>query len=59
MLEYKIASKKEDLKKVAESALDQIESKEYMSKINAYPNVKKVIRVGLAFSGKDVEGVFK
>ncbi len=59
ILEYKIASKGEDLKRVAQSALDQIESKEYMSKINAHPNVKKVIRVGLAFSGKDVEGVFK
>ena len=59
ILEYKIASKGEDLKTVAQSALDQIEAKEYASKIKAHPYVEKIIRVGLAFSGKDVEGAFK
>ncbi len=59
ILEYKIASKGEDLKTVAQLALDQIEAKEYASKIKSYPHVEKIIRVGLAFSGKDVEGTFK
>ncbi len=58
ILEYKIANKTEDLQTVAQSALDQIESKEYSSKIKAYKNVEKIIRVGLAFSGKDVAVAF-
>ncbi len=59
ILEYKIANKTEDLQVVAQSALDQIEAKEYISKIKAYKNVEKVIRVGLAFSGKEVAVAFK
>ncbi len=59
ILEYKIAPTTEDLKAVAESALAQIEAKEYASKIKAYPHVKKIISLGLAFSGKDVEVAFK
>ena len=59
ILEYKIASKTEDLQTVAQSALDQIEAKEYVSKIKAYKNIEKIIRVGLAFSGKDVAVAFK
>ncbi|OYZ37861.1 MAG: hypothetical protein B7Y25_03055 [Alphaproteobacteria bacterium 16-39-46] len=55
ILEYKIASKDENLEAVAKSALSQIETKKYDSKIKAYKNVKKTISIGLAFSGKDVE----
>ena len=59
ILEYKIASKEENLKTAAQTALDQIETKEYASKIKAYKNVEKVISIGLAFRGKEVEVVFK
>ncbi|HQS84310.1 MAG TPA: hypothetical protein PLY23_05320 [Alphaproteobacteria bacterium] len=44
---------------VAQSALDQIETKEYISKIKSYKNVKKTISLGLAFQGKDVEVAFR
>ncbi len=59
ILEYKIASKNENLKTIAKSALDQIEKKAYASKIKAYKNVKKIISIGVAFSGKNVEVAFK
>ena len=59
ILEYKIAPKDENLETIAKSALDQIETKEYVSKIKAYKNVEKIIMVGLAFRGKDVEVSFK
>ncbi len=49
ILEYKIASKEENLKTAAQMALDQIETKAYASKIKAYKNVEKVISIGLAF----------
>ena len=55
----KIASTAENLEAIAKSALDQIATKEYVSKIKAYKNVKKIISIGLAFRGKDVEVVFK
>ena len=44
---------------IIQSALDQIEAKDYTSKIKAYKNVEKIIRVGLAFSGKQVDVAFK
>ena len=59
ILEYKIANKQENLKTAAQTALDQIETKAYLSKIKAYKNVEKVISIGLAFTGKDVEVAFK
>ncbi|HQS83969.1 MAG TPA: AAA family ATPase [Alphaproteobacteria bacterium] len=59
ILEYKIASKDENLEAVAKAALGQIETKAYASKIKAYKNVKKTISIGLAFSGKQVEVVFR
>ncbi|HQS83664.1 MAG: hypothetical protein B7Y25_01030 [Alphaproteobacteria bacterium 16-39-46] len=58
IVEYKIASKDENLKMAAQTALDQIETKAYASKIKAYKNVEKVISIGLAFRGKDVEVAF-
>ena len=59
ILEYKIARKDENLEAVAKSALGQIETKAYASKIKAYKNVKKTISIGLAFSGKQVEVAFR
>jgi len=59
ILEYKIAQKGEDIKTVAHLAFDQIEEKNYIPKIKSYKYVTKIIRIGLAFSGKEVEGYFQ
>ena len=59
IMEFKFAKQPEDLKLFAQKALDQIEHKNYMAKIKAYDTVEHTLKVGLAFSGKDVEVVFK
>ena len=59
ILEYKIAGQNENLEDVAKAALDQTEIKGYASKIRGYTNVKKIISMGLAFRGKDVEVSYK
>ncbi|MBS0185480.1 MAG: PD-(D/E)XK nuclease domain-containing protein, partial [Proteobacteria bacterium] len=59
VLEYKIANQNENLKEVSKAALDQTEIKGYASKIRGYTNVKKIILMGLAFRGKDVEVSYK
>ena len=59
ILEYKVASREDNLENVAKLALDQIEVKEYTSKIKSYRNVEKIIRIGLAFRGKEVEIAFQ
>ncbi|MBS0185601.1 MAG: PD-(D/E)XK nuclease domain-containing protein [Proteobacteria bacterium] len=58
-MEYKITSKEENLINAAKKTLDQIEEKGYISKIKAYKNVEKIISLGLAFYGKQVEVAFK
>ncbi len=59
IMEFKFAKQPEDLKLLAQKALDQIEHKNYMAKIKAYDTVEHTLKVGLAFSGKDVEVAFK
>ncbi|MBS0185384.1 MAG: PD-(D/E)XK nuclease domain-containing protein [Proteobacteria bacterium] len=59
ILEYKIATKSEDLKKVAQAALHPIETKKYDSKIKMYKHVEKIIHLGLAFSEKNVEAAYQ
>jgi hypothetical protein len=59
VLEYKVASKTEDLGATAASALEQIKNKNYISKIKAHDNVSSVISIGIAFCGKDIEVVYE
>ena len=59
IMEFEFAKQPEDLKLLAQKALDQIEHKNYMAKIKAYDTVEHTLKVGLAFSGKDVEVAFK
>ena len=59
ILEFKFAKTGEDLKSLAEKALEQIETKNYMSKIKTYDTPLQTFKVGLAFSGKDVEVAFR
>eukprot|EP01035_Chromulina_nebulosa_P020386 gene20386-26456_t len=62
ILEFKISDKKSDkqnLKAVAEEALAQINTKKYETKIQTHAGIEKVIKIGLAFCGKDVEMVWE
>lgn len=58
ILEYKVTSKIEDLVMIAGAALEQIKSKNYVSKIKSYDKVKKVMGIGLAFCGGQVEVIY-
>ena len=59
VLEFKFSKSGENLNLLAQKALEQIEHKNYMSKIKAHETVMKTLKVGLAFAGKDVEVAFK
>ncbi len=48
-----------DLKARADEALTQIKSKNYTSKISSHENIERVISLGLAFCGKDVEATWE
>ncbi|MDD9338037.1 MAG: AAA family ATPase [Rickettsiaceae bacterium] len=54
IIEYKIA-KKEDLVSVAQMGLKQIIDKQYDTKIKEYSHVKKIIKLSMAFCGKNME----
>ncbi len=58
ILEFKSAKPDENLKSVSQKALEQIEAKKYETKIHAHNNISKIIKIGLAFSGKNVEVSF-
>ncbi|HQS83995.1 MAG: hypothetical protein B7Y25_03570 [Alphaproteobacteria bacterium 16-39-46] len=59
VLEFKFGKSREDLTALAQKALEQIETKNYMAKIKAHETVMRTLKVGLAFGGKDVEVAFK
>ena len=58
ILEFKSAKPDENLKSVSQKALEQIEAKKYETKIHAHTNISKIIKIGLAFSGKNVDVSF-
>ncbi|MDD9337858.1 MAG: AAA family ATPase, partial [Rickettsiaceae bacterium] len=55
IIEYKIAKNTEDLALVAQMGLKQIVDKQYDTKIKEYSHVKKIIKLSIAFCGKNVE----
>ncbi|BFD45675.1 MAG: AAA family ATPase [Rickettsia endosymbiont of Sergentomyia squamirostris] len=55
IIEYKIAKNTEDLALVAQMGLKQIIDKQYDTKIKEYSHVKKIIKLSIAFCGKNVE----
>ncbi|MBP9727484.1 MAG: PD-(D/E)XK nuclease domain-containing protein [Gammaproteobacteria bacterium] len=59
ILEFKHAKKAEPLDAMAEAALAQIERLEYEVVLHRYPHATQVLKVGLAFSGKEVRAVYK
>jgi hypothetical protein len=59
ILEFKHAKKTETLDAMAEMALAQIENLGYDAVLNRHPHITQVLKVGLAFSGKEVRSVYK
>ncbi len=55
IIEYKIAKNKKDLASVAKIGLNQIIDKQYDTKIKEYSHVKKIIKLSIAFCGKNME----
>jgi hypothetical protein len=59
IIEFKSVKNNDSLKTEAVRALEQINTKKYDTKIQAYEEIEKTIKLGLAFCGKDVEAVYK
>ncbi|WP_341749058.1 AAA family ATPase [Candidatus Tisiphia endosymbiont of Sialis lutaria] len=55
IIEYKIAKSSEDLGSIAKSGLQQIINKKYDSKIKEHSHVKQILKISLAFCGKNME----
>ncbi|OYZ36602.1 MAG: hypothetical protein B7Y25_06925 [Alphaproteobacteria bacterium 16-39-46] len=59
ILEFKFSKGEEDLALLAKKALEQIEAKNYATKVKEHDAVEKILKVVLAFRGKDVDVAFK
>ncbi|MCC8371863.1 MAG: ATP-binding protein [Rickettsia endosymbiont of Pseudomimeciton antennatum] len=55
VIEYKIAKSSEDLADIAKAGLQQIIDKKYDSKIKEHSHVKQILKISMAFSGKNME----
>ncbi len=55
IIEYKIAKNTEDLVSVAKIGLNQIIDKQYDVKIRQYQYVKQILKISIAFCGKNME----
>lgn len=58
ILEFKVADDDEELKKSAKEALEQINKRGYEVEMRQ-SNIKNIIKVGLAFRGKNVEVLYE
>ncbi|MBX9889968.1 MAG: ATP-binding protein [Amoebophilaceae bacterium] len=54
LLEFKQVAKEEELENAARAALGQIQAQAYRTELLAYPYVREIVEVGIAFSGKSV-----
>ncbi|WP_341748756.1 AAA family ATPase [Candidatus Tisiphia endosymbiont of Sialis lutaria] len=54
IIEYKICKSPEELESVAREGLEQIAKKRYEAKIKEYSHVQKIIKISMAFCGKEV-----
>ncbi|MDR0330034.1 MAG: ATP-binding protein [Rickettsia sp.] len=55
IIEYKIAKNKKDLASVAKMGLKQIIDKQYDIKIRQYQYVKQILKISMAFCGKNMD----
>ena len=58
LMEFKISKTKKGMEESAEKALKQIDEKKYDTKLNAR-GIKNILKIGIAFYGKEVKVVFK
>ena len=58
LMEFKISKTKKGMEESAEKALKQIDEKKYDTKLKAR-GVKNILKIGIAFYGKEVKVVFK
>ncbi|EER22589.1 MULTISPECIES: AAA family ATPase [spotted fever group] len=54
IIEYKTAKTVEDLESIAKAGLTQINNKQYDAKIREQSHVQKIIKIAMAFYGKEV-----
>ncbi|WP_375330172.1 AAA family ATPase [Candidatus Tisiphia endosymbiont of Nemotelus uliginosus] len=54
IIEYKICKSPDTLESVAKEGLDQIVKKKYEAKIKEHSHVQKIIKIAMAFCGKEV-----
>ncbi|MFU7501338.1 MAG: AAA family ATPase [Candidatus Tisiphia sp.] len=54
IVEYKIAKTIENLESVAKEGLNQIARKQYDAKIKEHMHIKKIVKIAIAFYGKEV-----
>ncbi|MDN3030787.1 MAG: AAA family ATPase [Candidatus Tisiphia sp.] len=55
IIEYKIAKSSEELADIAKSGLQQIINRKYDSKIKEHSHVKQILKISMAFCGKNME----
>ncbi|MEO1219667.1 MAG: PD-(D/E)XK nuclease domain-containing protein [Bacteroidota bacterium] len=53
IFEYKVAKNQEMLAGKVQEALDQIDEKEYITRVQFYPHIEKIVKVGVAFCRKE------
>ena len=58
LMEFKISKTKKGMEESAEKALNQIDEKKYDTKLKAR-GIKNILKIGIAFYGKEVKVVFK
>ena len=58
LMEFKISKTKKGMEESAEKALKQIDEKKYDTKLKAR-GIKNILKIGVAFYGKEVKVVFK
>ena len=58
LMEFKISKTKKGMEESAEKALKQIDEKKYDTKLRAR-GIKNILKIGIAFYGKEVKVVFK
>ena len=58
LMEFKISKTKKGMEEKAEKALKQIDEKKYDTKLKAR-GIKNILKIGVAFYGKEVKVVFK
>ena len=58
LMEFKISKTKKGMEESAEKALKQIDEKKYDTKLKAR-GIKNILKIGIAFYGKEVRVVFK